>query len=285
MHKRNIRFVVTYDGTRYLGWQRLGGDKRELSIQGLLERCISDVVEENIRIHGSGRTDAGVHAFAQVANYSTISSKSCKDIMAECNAKLPEDIVIKKMEEVEKSFHSRYSAVSKVYEYYIDMGEREDVFHRKYAYHIGKQLDIESMREAARYLVGTHDFTSFSTDRVKEKSNKKESLKRNSNGESRVNRIDDPSSDTIRTLYDIDIQVVSSILTIPNDEVQGLVRIQLHGDGFLYNMVRIIVGSLLEVGLKEKTPIAIKEALTMKNRQYAGVTAPSNGLFLREVEY
>ena len=136
MHRRNIRFHVSYDGTRYLGWQRLGGKQRELSIQGFLEMCLSELLDENIKIMGSGRTDAGVHAFCQVANFYTNSKLSIKEITKALLERLPEDVVISNMEQVTDEFHSRYSAVSKVYEYYIDNGEREEVFTRRYAYHV-----------------------------------------------------------------------------------------------------------------------------------------------------
>lgn len=259
MHRRNIRFHVSYDGTRYLGWQRLGGKQRELSIQGFLENRLSEIVNENIKIMGSGRTDAGVHAFGQVANFYTNSILEVEDIYNTLKFQLPEDIVVCKMEQVADSFHSRFSAVSKVYEYYIDNGEREDVFTRKYAYYVEKKLDLEVMKVAASYLIGTHDFHSFSTDRGKD--------------------------DTIRTLYALNIEEEGFLSNNRRCRDRSLLRIRLHGDGFLYNMVRIIVGTLIEVGLGEREANSVKEALANKDRGLAGVTVPPHGLFLKSVEY
>lgn len=259
MHRRNIKFHVSYDGTRYLGWQRLGGNQRELSIQGFLEVCLSDILNENIKIVGSGRTDAGVHAFCQVANFYTGSKLSIEEIRKALITRLPEDLVIGNMEQVTDSFHSRYSAVSKVYEYYIDNKEREEVFTRRYAYHVEQKLDINQMKVAASYLVGRHDFYSFSTDRGKE--------------------------DTIRTLFAIDIEETLFHSSKTRNKGQELIRIRIHGDGFLYNMVRIIVGTLIEVGLGLRKADTIKEALGSRNRGLAGITVPPHGLFLKSVEY
>lgn len=259
MHRRNIRFHVSYDGTRYLGWQRLGGKQRELSIQGFLEKCLSEILNENIKIMGSGRTDAGVHAFDQVANFYTNSKLTIEDIYNTLKSRLPEDLVVWTMEQVTDSFHSRFSALSKVYEYYIDNGEREDVFTRRYAYHVDKKLDLKAMKVAASYLVGTHDFRSFSTDRGKD--------------------------DTVRTLYAVEIDEVGFLLDNKGRRNQELLRIRLHGDGFLYNMVRIIVGTLIEVGSGERDANSVKEALANKDRGLAGITVPPHGLFLKSVEY
>lgn len=259
MHRRNIRFHVSYDGTRYLGWQRLGGKQRELSIQGFLEMCLSELLNEKIKIMGSGRTDAGVHAFCQVANFYTNSKLSIEEITKALLERLLEDIVICNMEQVTDEFHSRYSAVSKVYEYYIDNGEREEVFTRRYAYHVEQKLDVEKMKEAASYLVGAHDFSSFSSDRGKE--------------------------DTIRTLFAVDIEETTFKPSKARSRYQNLIRIRIHGDGFLYNMVRIIVGTLIEVGMGERKADTIKEALDCKDRGLAGITVPPHGLFLKSIEY
>lgn len=259
MHRRNIRFHISYDGTRYLGWQRLGGKQRELSIQGFLEIRLSELLNENIKIMGSGRTDAGVHAFCQVANFYTNSKLAVEEIRKALIVRLPEDLVISNMEQVTDDFHSRYSAVSKVYEYYIDDSDREDVFTRRYAYHVEQKLDLKEMKIAASYLVGRHDFYSFSTDRGKE--------------------------DTIRTLFAVDIEEKAFHSSKARNSGQDLIRIRLHGDGFLYNMVRIIVGTLIEVGLGVRKADTIKEALACRERGLAGITVPPHGLFLKSVEY
>lgn len=264
MHRRNIRINVSYDGTRYLGWQRLGGDQKELSIQGLLENYLTKILKESIKIMGSGRTDAGVHAFCQVANFYTKSDKNVMEIQEELSILLPKDIVVCSVIEVAEQFHSRYSAKSKIYDYYIDNSERESVFLRKYAYHVEQSLAAERLKRAASYLLGTHDFLSFSTERGGAK-----------------------QSDTTRTLYSISIECCEGPCPrqIANSNNHSILRIRLHGDGFLYNMVRIIVGTLLEVGLGNREPISVKEALERKTRQAAGVTIPPHGLFLREVFY
>lgn len=263
MHRRNIRINVSYDGTRYLGWQRLGGDQKELSIQGLLENYLTKILKESIKIMGSGRTDAGVHAFCQVANFYTNSDKNVMEIQEELSTLLPEDIVVCSVVEVAERFHSRYSAKSKIYDYYIDNSERESVFLRKYAYHVEQFLDVERMKMAASYLLGTHDFLSYSTERGGAK-----------------------QSDTTRTLYSISIEWCEGPCSMQKAKSNySILRIRLHGDGFLYNMVRIIVGTLLEVGLGNREPISVKEALERKTRQAAGVTIPPHGLFLREVFY
>ena len=169
MHRRNIRINVSYDGTRYLGWQRLGGNQKELSIQGLLENYLTKILKDRIKIMGSGRTDAGVHAFCQVANFYTRCDENVIEIQEELANLLPQDIAVLSVVEVADTFHSRYSAKSKIYDYYIDNSDRESVFLRRYAYHVEQGLDIESMKEAASYLIGTHDFISFSAERGKTK--------------------------------------------------------------------------------------------------------------------
>lgn len=282
MHRRNIRIDVSYDGTRYLGWQRLGGSQKELSIQGLLEDYLSKILNESIKIMGSGRTDAGVHAFCQVANFNTKSDKIMNEIQEELKKLLPEDIVIRSVTEVEEQFHSRYSAKSKIYDYYIDNNERESVFLRKYAYHVEKPLDIERMKEAANYLVGTHDFVSFSTERGKLKQATNVDVMRDYSSSQEGGK----ASDTTRTLYSISIDWSNGPYSKKiTDNRNRILRIRLHGDGFLYNMVRIIVGTLVEVGLGEREALSVKEALERKTRQAAGVTIPPYGLFLREVFY
>jgi len=168
--RKNIKIVISYDGTRYLGWQRLSGKQRRQSIQGYLEEVLEQVIGCRIRLAGSGRTDAGVHALGQVANFFVPSALfhfdtalQCREWRAECNRQLPEDIKIQTMEEVPKNFHSRYSAVRKTYEYRIDTGERPNVFQRKYTLWFPEKLNVDKMLQAAACLVGTHDFAAFST--------------------------------------------------------------------------------------------------------------------------
>lgn len=252
---KNIKFKVMYDGSSYSGWQRVNNVKAtKPSIQGVIEEGLSKILEEEITIISSGRTDAGVHAFGQVVNFKLNKDIDLTMLQFKMNELLPEDICIYEVEEVEKDFHSRYDAEKKTYEYFIDINERESVFNRKYAYPLGESLDIKLMEEGAKYLVGTHDFKAFCTDRKDGKS-------------------------TIRTIYNIKIEKINERFGANE------VKIQITGNGFLYNMVRIIVGTLIEVGLLKRNPENIKETLEKKERINAGITIGSQGLFLKNVEY
>ncbi len=260
---KNIKLLISYDGTGYLGWQRLGGKQQGQSIQGLLEHVIEKVVQYPVRIHGSGRTDAGVHAKGQVANFSVPSAfftleetveERLRYLRDECNQRLPEDIRIIKAKLVAASFHSRYSAKRKTYQYYIDTGETPSVFARKYALWVPQKLDIEKMKQAAEVLLGTHDFSGFSSKSKAGMQKKKR--------------------DTVRTLFAVDI--------LP---WKYGVYVSFTGDGFLYNMVRILTGTLLEVGMGERSVKQVRQALEKLDRQQAGKTVSSVGLFLERVDY
>ena len=253
MKKQNIKMVISYDGSRYLGWQRLGGNQKTQSIQGYIEDTLEDIAGYSVAIIGSGRTDAGVHALGQVANFyvpsSFFLSHTLEELQQMCNERLPEDIRILSVEEVPKDFHSRYSATRKTYEYHVDTREVPVVFTRKYALWESKQLDLEVMRECSRLFVGKHDFKAFSTQSKAEK-------------------------DTVRTIFDFSIEQKDHELIF-----------SVCGDGFLYNMVRILVGTLLEVGRGERSRQQVAEALRTGDRQLAGYTVSSVGLFLKEVYY
>lgn len=255
-----------YDGTAYQGWQRLGQEQRLHTIQGILEEVLRQVYDNRLTEHGStalqkkyklmeesiigsSRTDAGVHAYGQVANFYMPSAFALQEIKAEMNALLPEDIKVISLEEAAKDFHSRYDAKSKIYEYYIDTRERQGVFQRRYCLHFTEPLDIKRMQQAGEVLLGTHDFQGFST------------------------KMRDGRS-TIKTLYDIEIS-----------KKQEMICIALQGDGFLYNMVRIIVGTLLEVGTGKKSIAQVEEILQRRERSLAGPTVSSIGLFLKRVLY
>lgn len=244
---RNIKMTISYDGSRYKGFQRLKDS--DMTIQGKIEAVISKMTGEDIEIIGSGRTDMGVHACNQVANFKTESNMSTKKMQTYLYEYLPEDIVVHKLEEVEDRFHSRYNATSKVYLYKIYNAEVHDPFLRKYTNHIPKKLDLDLMKEASKYLIGEHDFTSFASSKSKKKSN-------------------------VRTIKSIDIV-----------EKNNLIEIYVEGDGFLYNMVRIIVGALTDVGSKRKSPEDIKSMLEEKDRSKASDTAPAKGLYLFKVIY
>lgn len=248
-HMRNIKMIMMYDGSGYAGWQKLGVTDKKPALQTVLEDCLSVYLQEDIKIIGSGRTDAGTHALGQVANFHCQCQLSVEEMMKELNLMLPVDIAVFHMEEIQKDFHSRYSAKTKTYEYRIDQGETQSVFTRKYTYHYPKTLNIKNMEAASEYLIGTHDFKSFSTDRKDNKS-------------------------TVRTLESIEINTINNEL-----------RIRITGDGFLYNMVRIIVGTLLEIGEGIKKTSEIRLILETRDRQLAGPTVSSQGLFLYEVKY
>ncbi|SNS85956.1 tRNA pseudouridine38-40 synthase [Anaerovirgula multivorans] len=244
---RNIKLTIEYDGSRYSGWQRLKNSDE--TIQGKLESVISEMVASPIEIIGSGRTDAGVHAKGQVANFHTKSKIPIREIHKYINYYLPQDIIVKEVTEVPERFHSRYNVKSKKYVYYIWNHWIPSAFDRKYSYHLVEKLDIEFMKEASKKLVGTHDFIGFSSVKKTNKS-------------------------TIRTINETTIA-----------KEGNMVKFIFIGNGFLYNMVRIIMGSLVEVGLKQKEISYIDDILESKNRSVAGRTLPPQGLFLEEVYY
>lgn len=244
---RNIKMTVQYDGSRYKGFQRL--QDNDLTIQGKIESVLSKMTDEPIEIIGSGRTDMGVHAYGQVVNFKTNTENSLSKIQKYLTEYLPEDIVVKSVEEADERFHSRYNAISKTYLYKIDNNKVHSPFLRKHTTHIEKRLNLDLMREASQYLVGEHDFTSFASSKSKKKTN-------------------------IRTIESISIQ-----------EHEGIVSIYVDGDGFLYNMVRIIVGALIDAGLRRKSPEDIKEMLEAKDRSKASDTALAKGLYLYKVKY
>ncbi|MBE5964710.1 MAG: tRNA pseudouridine(38-40) synthase TruA [Lachnospira sp.] len=243
----NYKLTIAYDGRRYNGWQKQPGSTN--TIQGKLEEICGRLLNEQVEVVGSGRTDAGVHAIGQVANVKTNSSILPDELLNGLNDHLPKDIRVKNVEKVNDRFHSRLNAVGKHYSYRIDNGRVADLFTRKYSTRVEKPLDVERMRQAAYYLIGEHDFTSFCTNSGKKKSK-------------------------VRIIYSIDII-----------NVNGKISIDIHGNGFLYNMIRIISGTLIEVGLGKKNPEEVKDILEALDRSKAGITAPSTGLFLVSVDY
>ncbi len=244
---RNIKIVLQYDGTRYSGWQ--SQEHCENTIQGKVTQVLCRMLGEEIEVAGSGRTDAGVHALGQVANFKTRSKLSCAEILEDLNRYLPEDIAVLSAEEMPERFHSRLSAVRKTYRYHIRNSRIPEVFGRRYSWRVEEPLDIRAMSLAAEKLTGTHDFRAFS------------SLKRS-------------KKSTVRTIE-----------TIRIEEKGAEIILSFTGNGFLYHMVRILTGTLVEIGLHKKTPEAIDEILASGNRAQAGITAPAQGLFLVQVEY
>jgi tRNA pseudouridine38-40 synthase len=243
----NFRLTIQYDGGRYKGWQRLGGG--ENTIQGKLEAVLSELTGENTEVVGCGRTDAGVHALAQTANFKTGKSLTTSEIKACCNKYLPQDISVTEVFNVPENFHSRYHAVSKTYLYRIWNREYPNPFLRRYSMHVENKLDIDAIKKAAGYFVGEHDFTAFSNAKSKKKS-------------------------MVREIYSIDIS-----------EKEGLIDIRIKGNGFLYNMVRKIIGTLLEVGAGNTEAESVPEILSMKERSRTGSLADACGLYLEKIEY
>jgi tRNA pseudouridine38-40 synthase len=243
----NYRLTIQYDGGRYKGWQKLG--QGESTIQAKLEAVLSQLVEEDIEIIGCSRTDAGVHALAQTANFKTTKQIPCEEIYDYLNRYLPQDISVTEVIRVPEKFHSRYHAKSKTYLYRIWNMEHSNPFLRKYSMHIRKELDLSAMKHAGAYFVGTHDFTAFSNAKSKKKS-------------------------MVRTIYSVEIA-----------KEDGLISLRISGDGFLYNMVRWIVGTLVEVGLGNRKPEEIPDIINSKRRDNTGNLAEACGLFLENIHY
>lgn len=244
---RNIKLEIQYDGSKYRGWQKLGDSDK--TIQGKLEHVLSEMTKEKVELIGSGRTDAGVHAYKQVANFHTKSDLKVAEMLDYLYKYLPEDIVVTDASEVDKMFHSRHHVKGKKYLYRIWNSKRHNPFMRKHCTHIPEPLDIRLMRNAAEHLVGRHDFSSFTTLKSKNKSKERE-------------------------IFSIDIE-----------KENELMNIVFYGNGFLYNMVRIMSGTLIEVGAGRISPDSIPKILSKKDRSLAGPTAPSTGLILYDVEY
>jgi len=244
---RNFVLRLAYDGSRYKGWQRLPGT--ENTIQGKIEAVLSRMLDCPIEISGSGRTDAGAHARGQVANFHADTDMTCEEICAYLRHYLPEDIGVLSVEEVDSRFHSRLNASRKTYLYRIWRTERPCVFDRKYVWGMAEPLNLDAMRRAAALLIGTHDFLAFCSNKHFKKS-------------------------SVRTIYALEIKETE-------DELQFVVT----GNGFLYNMVRILVGTLLSVGRGTLAPEDITGILRSRVRENAGETVPAKGLCLMEVEY
>lgn len=244
---KNYKIIVQYDGSRYKGWQKLKDN--DLSIQEKIETVLSKMTEEEIQVIGCGRTDAGTHAENYVANFHTNSNMSPKLILRQLYEFLPQDIVVKSVEEADERFHAQHNAKSKTYVYSITKGKLRNVFTRKYSFHSEEKLDLAQMRIGAGYLIGTHDFQSFT------------SLK-------------EGSKSTIRTIHSLDI--------IENGMVFEIV---INSDDFLLHMARLIVGILLEVGINKMEAIDVQRILNDKKRTEAVPMAQPKGLCLRDIQY
>ena len=244
---RNLRFVVRYDGTEFFGWQTQPGFR---TVQETLELAIASITQdERIMANGSGRTDSGVHALGQVVNFYTATKLACGTLMKAVNSKLPPDLCVRTCDEVPESFCAIKSAVRKTYRYVIYDGRMHDPFLRKYACHNRRMLDAEAMHRAGQALIGRHDFRCFETHWP--------------------NRVS-----SVRTITRLDVT--------RHDEQ---IWIEVEADGFLYNMVRAISGTLMQVGRGYWPESQVAEILTGMDRRLAGPTAPPEGLFLLRVTY
>ena len=243
---RNIKLVIEYDGKGFNGWQK---QPDKLNIQGEIEKAIYNITKEKVELIGSGRTDAGVHALGQVANFKTNSNIPIEKIPLAINSQLKSSIIIKSAEEVDERFHSRYNAKHKTYRYIINNSKTGTALYRNLQYCFPIKLDVEKMKEASKFFEGEHDFKAFK-----------------SSGTSAKN--------SVRTIYK----------AVVKEEGENII-IELTGNGFLYNMVRIISGTLLDVGLGKINPSEIPDIINSKDRQRAGKTLPAHGLYLVEVLY
>ena len=248
----HYKMVVQYDGTRYLGWQKLGeagSGEWSKTIQGKLESILSKMTGQTVTIDGSGRTDAGVHARGQTASFTAETELSEAEIRDYLNRYLPEDIAVTSVEQAPERFHARKDATAKTYSYTILNDTVPDPFRERFEYRVAEKLDVSKMREAASYLIGTHDFRYFCSSKRMKKA-------------------------TVRTIYEIRIEEEGKRLTL-----------SFRANGFLYNMVRILTGTLIEVGKGERTPESLSELFDARSREAAGYTVPGKGLVLESVEY
>lgn len=245
----NFKMTLAYDGAKYKGWQKLGGEDADKTVQGKVEAVLNKCFERPVDLQGASRTDAGVHAREQIASFKQKTRLHPREIANYLRAYLPEDISVKNVEEVDADFHARFKATGKTYVYQIWNGEILDPFQRKYVWHQIARLDIKAMETAAQALLGLHDFTTFTNAKSKKKSME-------------------------RTITNVEIKREGALLTI-----------RITGDGFLHNMVRKIVGMLVSVGLGDLGTDAIEKSLEAKDRAVNSPLAPAQGLFLEKVHY
>ena len=243
---RNIKLTIEYDGKDFNGWQK---QPTKLNIQGTIEQAIKQITGEDVELNASGRTDAGVHALGQVANFKTNSQIPIEKFAIAINSKLKRSIVIKKAEEVDERFHSRLSCKKKTYRYIINNSPEGTAIYRNLETHIPQKLDLIQMKKAIKYFEGEHDFKAFKASGTSSKS-------------------------SVSTIYKADIY-----------QENEKIFIEITGNGFLYNMVRIIVGTLVEVGLGKIKPEKIIDIIQQGKRENAGKTFPPNGLYLLKVMY
>ncbi|HBO83571.1 MAG: tRNA pseudouridine(38-40) synthase TruA [Nitrospirae bacterium GWC2_42_7] len=254
---RYIKLLIEYDGTNYQGWQTQRSGR---TIQDILKKTILSITDENVKLTGASRTDAGVHAIEQVAVFSTQSKLQADTISRAMNAKLPPDIRILSAEDTEKYFHPRYDAVKKKYFYIIAAKSRQSAFFSRYVWNVNMELDIYGMREAASFLSGQHDFRSFRGSGCGAKT-------------------------TVRKIISLDIKELKKISFMTVDMKGDFIKIKIEGDAFLRYMVRNIVGTLVEIGKGKIPPEKMKDILAAYDRKLAGPTASAKGLFLEKITY
>lgn len=245
--EKNYKITLCYDGTRYQGWEHQ--PTTDMTIQGKMEMHLKLMTEQDVEVLGAGRTDAGVHAKGMVCNARFSTDMSPDEITDYLNKKLPEDICVLETRVASDRFHARYNALGKTYCYTCYFGKGKPVFNRKYVYTLDKRPDMDAMRKAASYLEGEHDFMSFCANKRMKKS-------------------------TVRLVDTVEIS-----------ERNGYINFTYHGTGFLQHMVRIMTGTLLEVGMGMRNPESILELFELKDRSKAGFTAPAQGLCLIKVDY
>lgn len=243
----NYRCIIQYDGTNYEGWQKQ--NRTEETVQGKFEKALLKVTGEEVAVIGAGRTDSGVHSLGQTANFHLKTPWACHDLETALNEELPDTVNIEKLEKTDDRFHSRFDAVRKKYRYRIRTGAHKNVFDRRFVWQYGKPLDTEAMKKGAAYLVGRHDFTAFCGNKKMKKSK-------------------------VRTVESVTIE-------IKGDEMSVI----FVGDGFLQGMVRIMTGTLVEIGEGKRKAEDIPLIFTSLSRERAGFTAPPQGLILESVSY
>lgn len=244
--QRNIKIVVEYDGTNYGGWQR---QKNAVTVQQVLEEAVERIVQHKVTVLGASRTDSGVHALGQTANFRTTSGIPPRRLLTAINSQLSPDVVVRSLVDVDDGFHAQFHAKSKIYRYTILNHRIRTALNRAYCHFVGPKLDVILMRRAAKFLIGRHDFKAFESDA-------------------------DPESNSVRTVTRASFKRTGHYLVFT-----------IEGDGFLYNMVRAIVGTLIEVGRGKVTTDGFRDILESRDRTFAGPTAPAKGLCLVKVKY
>lgn len=243
---RNIKLTLEYDGTHFYGWQK---QPKGRTIEGVLQEAIEKIVKEEVKLIGCSRTDSGVHAKKYIVAFKTTSKVPEKKFIEAINTKLPKDIVVIDSEEVEGEFHPRYHSKGKTYCYTIVNSRIPKALGKDYFYHVNRELDILRIEEASKYFIGKHDFVAFRS-------------------------LGSSTTSTVRTIWDIVVK-----------KEEDIIKIYISGDGFLYNMVRIIVGTLLMVGVGKISPGNIQDIIRDKDRKKAGKCVPAQGLSLEKVFY